>query len=225
MWKCETVLGYLTSFIERSNIIHILKTTDSTQFHNDSLTAVESLGYYSIVGLCRLHCLLGDYRLAVQVLAPIDVDDKRGLFTRVTASHVTLLYYLGFAYLMMKRYSDAVDTFAIILLAHSNNSKNRTACFADSQITNKYDKICALAAMAQSLSPGLGMDEQVRVTISEKYAESQARMVQRDHGVFADLFHFACPKFITPAPPDYQVPVNHDQDAYQLQVHFFFFFS
>jgi hypothetical protein len=40
------------------------------------------LGYFSIIGLLRLHCLLGDYYLALDVMANIDLMQRvRAPFT------------------------------------------------------------------------------------------------------------------------------------------------
>jgi translation initiation factor 3 subunit L len=64
------------------------------------------LGYFALVGQLRVHALLGDYRLALRCAAPLDLS-KRGLFTRVTACHVAVCYYLGWSYLMSRRYVDA----------------------------------------------------------------------------------------------------------------------
>lgn len=36
--------------------------------------------------------------------------------TQVPACHVTMCYYVGFAYMMVRRYQDAIRTFANILL-------------------------------------------------------------------------------------------------------------
>jgi translation initiation factor 3 subunit L len=38
------------------------------------------LGYFSIVGLLRMHCLMGDYWLALKTLDPIDLSKKVGAF-------------------------------------------------------------------------------------------------------------------------------------------------
>ncbi len=55
------------------------------------------LGYFSIIGLLRVHCLLGDYTLALKTMENVELN-KKGLFARVTACHVTTYYYVGFAY-------------------------------------------------------------------------------------------------------------------------------
>lgn len=66
------------------------------------------MGYFALVGLARVHCLLGDYYLSLRTLQPIDLT-RRGLYTRVTACHVSLYYYLAFAYLMTRRYTPVVQ--------------------------------------------------------------------------------------------------------------------
>lgn len=67
VWNIHMVLGYLTSFVERSGIVKLLQDPE-VQVVGSRLSVLESLGYYSLIGLCRLHCLTGDYRLALQVI-------------------------------------------------------------------------------------------------------------------------------------------------------------
>ena len=89
------------------------------------------LGYFSIVGLLRVHSLLGDFTLALKVMENVELNQKvssasdsrlirytdifQSPFTRVTACHVTTYYYVGFCYIMLRRYPDAVRTFVSIL--------------------------------------------------------------------------------------------------------------
>ncbi len=94
------------------------------------------MGYFSIVGLLRMHCLLGDYWLALKTLEPIDLS-KKGMFARVTACQITLYYYLGFAYLMMRRYVDAIKTFSTILLYISRTKQYHTRSY-------QYESVGAL---------------------------------------------------------------------------------
>jgi len=86
------------------------------------------LGYFSIVGLLRVHCLLGDYHLALKTMENVELN-KKGLFARVTACHVTTYYYIGFSYLMMRRYSDAIKSFAHILLFVSRTKQYHTRSY------------------------------------------------------------------------------------------------
>jgi hypothetical protein len=56
-----------------------------------------------MVGLLRVHCLIGDYRSALKAVEPIDME-KSGMFTKVPNCYITTLYYTGFGQMMMKRY-------------------------------------------------------------------------------------------------------------------------
>jgi translation initiation factor 3 subunit L len=90
------------------------------------------LGYFSVIGLLRVHVLLGDFTLALKVMENVELNQKVGIlhalsssfhtyvvskspFSRVTACHVTTYYYVGFCYIMLRRYPDAIRTFVTIL--------------------------------------------------------------------------------------------------------------
>lgn len=106
-------------------------------FGNHSL--YKNLGYFSLIGLLRLHTQLGDYYNALDSVRNVTISKKvrevaiflvivsgsntswvvtkgslkhkKGDFllqvlanTRVPASQIALYYYVGFCYLMMRRY-------------------------------------------------------------------------------------------------------------------------
>ncbi|MCO5576585.1 hypothetical protein L7F22_030398 [Adiantum nelumboides] len=61
------------------------------------------------------------------------------------------------------------------------------------------------------------VEENVNSQLREKQGEKMLRMQRNDEAVFDELFSFACPKFITLSPPNYEELVNYNQDAYRLQ--------
>ena len=66
------------------------------------------LGYYSLVGLLRVHSLIGDYHTGLAALYPLNIHDRSNLFTaKLPGCHISTYYYAGFAYLMLRRYTDA----------------------------------------------------------------------------------------------------------------------
>lgn len=234
MWKVQTVLGYLTSFVERSQIArdlaapstqHAIQRGVSSQYQQQQqqqqqqYSILKALGAFSLVGLCRAQCLLADYRYAIRVLDPVDIDDQRAIFTQITPCSLTLFYNLGFAYLMSRRYADALQVFSRVLISRrssiamlsksaSKEEAQTSHSFAEDQITNKYDKILALAALSSALSPGLRVDEQVRKLIQEKFeklsnAQNARTVTDETVAIFEELFAFACPKFLNPATPSY----------------------
>ena len=63
---------------------------------------------------------------------PVDLrPNKRGIFARVTACHITLHYYMGFAYFASERYVDAIKALSsIVLYLHSTNKQHHTHSYA-----------------------------------------------------------------------------------------------
>ncbi|OLY80390.1 Eukaryotic translation initiation factor 3 subunit L [Smittium mucronatum] len=179
------------------------------------------LGYFSLIGLLRVHCLLGDYTLALQSLENIDLGNHRALYTRVPACHVTLYYYVGFSYLMMRRYSDATRVFGTILNFVSRTRQYQVKSFHFDVINKKADQMYALLAMCMALSPSR-VDEQTHSMLREKYGEQQNRLQRGGEealATFQELFMHACPKFISPNIPNYdailaELAKEYDSQAY-----------
>jgi translation initiation factor 3 subunit L len=59
---------------------------------------------------------MGDYHSAMKALAPISINKRGGLHTKVIACYVSLYYYTGFVYMMTRRFSEAIRTFSHILV-------------------------------------------------------------------------------------------------------------
>lgn len=92
------------------------------------------LGYFSIICLLRVHVLLGDFTLALKVMDNVELTQRVGFYlsgsilsiqkpthyfqaplTRVTACHVSTYYHVGFCYIALRRYPDAIRTFVSII--------------------------------------------------------------------------------------------------------------
>jgi len=232
-WSVLKVLHYLQALIDKSHIRAHLRGEPSAvgnPFVASSLYTM--LGYFSLVGLLRVHCLLADYRLALKVVEDIDLARKgpapHGLFTRVTLCHITIFYYVGWCYLMLRRYTDAIKTFSNILFYIARTKQYHTRSYQYDQILKKNDQMYALLAVAASLSPQHALDENLVSTLRDKYADRMSRMQSNvvDLACFEDLFTFACPKFISPVPP----PLDDEgktsekynpQEAFRLQLRLF----
>lgn len=169
-----------------------------------------------------MHCLLGDYHGALRALDPIDLD-KPGLYAKVAGSHITALYYTGFSYLMMRRYTDCIRTLnaCLVYVNRSKQALARSASFE--QVLKKNDQMVSLLAMAFTLCPSNKLlEDGVKSNLQEKYGEKMVKMQLGEEAVFDELFSFACPKFITPQQPSYDDPLaNNSQDAYRLQLKMF----
>jgi len=223
VWSVHKVLYYLHAFVDKSGVkAHIRGETATSEFAKSPLYLM--LGYFSMVGLLRMHCLLADYRLALKTVEEIDLG-KKGLFTRVTACHISVFYYVGWAYLMSRRYTDAIKVFSNILFYIGRTKQYHTRSYQYDQILKKNEQIYALLALAISLSPQQQIDDNLLATLRDKFSERMSRMQSNnvDMSVYEELFSFACPKFISPAPPNYDnLPANYQpQEAYRLQLKLF----
>lgn len=121
VWNILCILNVLHSLVEMSNIKVQLEVSASGG-DPESVAGVfgrhsfyKMLGYFSLVGLLRVHSLLGDYYQAIKVLEPIEIH-KKSQYSHIPACQISTSYYVGFAYMMMRRYSDAIRTFSSILL-------------------------------------------------------------------------------------------------------------
>ena len=75
-------MNILYSLVEKSNINRQLEVfqeggdpaTVAGEFGNRSL--YKNLGYFSLIGLLRLHCQLGDYYLALEAVRNVQLSKK-----------------------------------------------------------------------------------------------------------------------------------------------------
>ncbi len=85
-------------------------------YEGHSSNVLRTMGYFSLIGLLRVHCLLGEYETALKALGPIQPFKTSNLLTpKVAGANIALYYYTGFSYLMLQRYLDATRAFNIIL--------------------------------------------------------------------------------------------------------------
>ncbi|KAF9364992.1 hypothetical protein BGX34_011829 [Mortierella sp. NVP85] len=213
IWSCYSVLNVLYSLIQKSRITEQLLVSknggDMQEAAGEygSRPLYKMLGYFSIVGLLRVHCLLGDFTLALKMMDNIELNKKQALFARVTACHVTTYYYVGFAYMMMRRYADAIKAFSHILTFINRTKQYHTRSYQHDQINKKGDQMYALLTMCVTLCP-TRLDENIHSQLREKYADQSNKLSKPEEAmqVFEDLFLFACPKFISPNGPNLDDP-------------------
>lgn len=231
IWNVLCVLNVLCSLVEKSNIKRQLEVhasggdAESVAGDFGRYPLYKKLGYFSLVGLLRLHSLCGDYYLAIKVLDNIELH-RKSQFSYVPACQITVSYYVGFAYMMMRRYSDAIRTFTSILLYIQRTKQLfQTRSYQNDQINKQTDKMYHLLAICLVLHPQY-VDEAVQQVLREKnYHEKMYKMQCGDLAEFESCFAMACPKFLAPAPPvdapveDYvKEPINHQIRVFMDEV-------
>ncbi|MCJ1472722.1 hypothetical protein MMC13_001371 [Lambiella insularis] len=224
-WGCYSVLNVLYSLIQRSQINEQLaamkRNEDPMAVAGEygSRNLYRMLGYFSIIGLLRVHCLLGDFSLALKTLDDIELN-KKAMFARVMAAHFTTYYYVGFSYMMMRRYADAIRMFSHILVFVSRTKNFQKNAQYDS-ITKKNDQMYALVAICVAFHP-TKLDDTIHTALREKYGDQLVKLQRggpESLPLFEELFRSACPKFISPTPPDFDNPsVNIDPVDHHLGI-------
>lgn len=207
VWNILCLLNVLHSLVDMSNIKQQLEATakgedpNSVAGEHGKLALYKMLGYFSLVGLLRVHSLLGDYHLAIKILEPIDIS-RKSQYTHVPACQISTSYYVGFAYMMMRRYSDAIRTFTSILLYIQRTKQLYSSrSYQNDQINKQTEQMYHLLAICLVLHPQC-IDESIQQVLREKnYNDNMYKMQCGDLEVFRNFFVFACPKFVSPCPP------------------------
>lgn len=158
------------------------------------------LGYFGLVGLLRLHSLLGDYYQAIKVLENVELY-KKSAYSHVPGCQISTAYYVGFAYTMMRRYADAIRTFSgILLYIQRTKQLFTTRSYQNDQINKQAEQMYHLLAICLVLHPQC-IDEGLQQALRDKnYHEKMYKMQYGELKEFEACFLFACPKFVSLTP-------------------------
>lgn len=228
VWNVLCVLNVLHSLVDKSNIKRQLEIyasggdPDSVAGEFGRHSLYKMLGYFSLVGLLRLHSLLGDYYQAIKVLENIELH-KKSQYSHVPACQISTSYYVGFAYMMMRRYSDAIRTFSSILLYIQRTKQLFSSrSYQNDQINKQTDQMYNLLAICLVLHPQC-IDESIQQVLREKnYHEKMYKMQYGDLAEFESCFLYACPKFLSPVPPPADSsPEDYTKEAIKHQTQVF----
>jgi len=230
VWNVHSVLNVLYCLVDTSRINEQLEVfandedPDSVAGDYGRLPLYKMLGYFSLIGLLRLHSLLGDYYQAIKELGSVDLN-KKTLYSTVPACQVTTYYYVGFAYMMMRRYEDAIRSFSSVLLYVIRAKQMfQTQSYQFDQIKKKTEQMYTMLCICLVLRPQR-IDESVNQALLEKLTDKMLKMQQGDISVFEECFSYSCPKFISPIPPNYDAPPqlssNSHMDPFNLQLRMF----
>ncbi|XP_014362150.2 eukaryotic translation initiation factor 3 subunit L [Papilio machaon] len=226
-WNVLCILNVLHSLVDKSNIKRQLEVyasggdPDSVAGEFGRHSLYKMLGYFSLVGLLRLHSLLGDYYQAIKVLENIELH-KKSQYSHVPACQISTSYYVGFAYMMMRRYSDAIRTLSSALLYIQRTKQLFSArSYQNDQINKQTDQMYHLLAICLVLHPQC-VDESIQQVLREKnYHEKMYKMQYGEMSEFESCFTFACPKFLSPCPPPIEPGSNYSRDAVKHQTQVF----
>ncbi|KAF8546864.1 eukaryotic translation initiation factor 3 subunit 6 [Imleria badia] len=218
-WSSYSVLNVLYSLIQKSHVNEWLKaraegkTDDETEHvagEYGTRPLYRQLGYFSLIGLLRVHVLLGDFTLALKVMEQVGLGlgvGQKAPFTAPTAAHVSTSYHAGVCYLMLRRVTDAARVFTGCLNWVMRARQYHTRSYQYDQINKTAERMYALLALCNTLAP-TRLDDNVMNIVREKYGDQMTRMGRGEEGLstFEEIFLYACPKFITANGPPYDDP-------------------
>jgi len=218
-WDTLEVMGYLQKMVTKSEINLILKDDandpEACRLHNAlagevGISHVQNvLGYFSLVSMARVHVMCGDYYTALKTVDNLDfrgnTSDQVPMYMRVTSCYITLYYNIGFSYLMMRRYSEAVKTLTQVLL-YITRTQHLAQPFQYEQTSKRSEQMYKLVAMCIALCPQRHVEDSIQQYLTEKYTDQMARLSKGEEGMFEEFFGYAGPKSIYPGVPNYNDP-------------------
>uniref|UniRef100_A0AC35TWH2 Eukaryotic translation initiation factor 3 subunit L n=1 Tax=Rhabditophanes sp. KR3021 TaxID=114890 RepID=A0AC35TWH2_9BILA len=215
-WNIYPVLNILYSLLSKAQINQQLKAIReglnpddiADQFGRSDLYF--KLGYFSLIGLLKIHVLLGDYHQALQTVEFLEMDPK-GLYNTVPNCYVNLHYYVGYSHMMMRNYGEATKIFVTCLLY----IQKTTTLYKvhNSNVQRKYnpmdfiikvkDQMLALLCICLALQPQK-IDESVLGALNDKHSDAYKSMSNGDLEEFKNCFLVGSPKFISPTVVAYE---------------------
>mmetsp|Transcript_53369 Transcript_53369/g.130396 ORF Transcript_53369/g.130396 Transcript_53369/m.130396 type:complete len:558 (-) Transcript_53369:168-1841(-) len=221
-WDTMEVLGYLQKMVVKSEINIILKEDnaepEACRLHNAlvaefGISHVQNvLGYFSLVSMARVHVMCGDYYTALKTVDNLDfrgnVSDQVPMYMRVTSCYISLYYNMGFSYMMMRRYSEAVKTMTQVLL-YITRTQHLAQPYQYEQITKRSEQMYKLIAMCIAISPQRQVEDSIMQYLQEKYQDQMSRLAKGEESMFEEFFQYAGPKAIYAGVPNYNdVPLK-----------------
>lgn len=229
-WAVEKVLSYLHQLTDVSV----------------NIPTFQYFALFASVTQSRLECLLGDYASSLAILEPVNtktvVPPPRGadedaksmtaveVVDSVFAAKLSMAYHQGVCYLMLRRYRDASKVLGDICASMQRGFKagEYKNVPGSDQFNKLYDRMIALLAIITHVCPETGfVDDSIARGIRDRHGKQLSKIEAGEEG-YEDLFIFACPKFVTPSVPKYELAITqgasagpHGQDAYKLQVRHF----
>jgi translation initiation factor 3 subunit L len=171
------------------------------------------IGYFSIIELSRVECLVCDYSASYETVSALIQPATSGassgtpaLYTTVFQSYLNLFYHTGISLIMLHRYSEAIELYSTIALhmarlqkpsgAGGNNANSKSSPY--NQYQKIGDKILSLTALAAALSPSTPLDDHVADLMANKLGDKFRRLkTGNDVNVYREIFDSSVPKFVS----------------------------
>ncbi|ESS70102.1 putative eukaryotic translation initiation factor 3 (eIF-3) interacting protein [Trypanosoma cruzi] len=170
-------------------------------------------GFFGIVTIAKVNVLLGDYMGALSALKPLDVYGRgRQILLVVAPAYVSLLYHMGFSYLMLRRYADASRVFRLSLTTKVSSRK----------FSEKMQFDCAYMHVISCILGGMQPDNLSWLVEPRKlsgFEDEKELLSAGDEERFREVFDRCSPKFL--AIPPITTIMYKGTDGKELQARLF----
>ncbi|KAL8274903.1 hypothetical protein Esti_001192 [Eimeria stiedai] len=212
VWPAFRVFELLQKMVQQSGIKALLQQqrqdpAGTKGFENE---IGYQLGYFALILQLRLQTQVGLFYAAVAAVEDIEISPK-AFYWRVPAAHICFVFHLGFAYMMLRRYQDAIRLMSqtLIALARQRGQLAASASSQSATITRGVDRMHVLLLICAKLS-GSKLDDSIHQTIKERYTDKYYKLQQDTEEAYCELFTWAAPRFIDPAAPP-----TYDEEAFE----------
>ena len=197
VWTVEAAVKILTEVRNASGVAEVLATSANPAqaiFTPGPKHVRLALGYFAAIGLVRIATQLGDYFGALAAASAFRLNTPAGLAAslKVPPAHGALHYYVGFAMLMLRRYTDAV---ALLQQALAVKAVSRP------YLETLQSQVVMLLHITSTLGDVETKDyvalvpQKARALFS--HDEDLALLASGDVDRYRDIFARAAPKFFT----------------------------
>jgi len=213
VWGVHSVLNVLQTLVTTSRINQQLSAYNEKKSMDEvhdiggifgQTQLYKMLGYFSLIGLLRLQCQLGDYHQAMKAIENVSLRMKTTAASDAADCLITTYYYEAWCKIMTRKYQDAIDALQEVLLYIERGRKtilNKESQYKNDMLNKMQDKMFNMLAMCIVLYP-CRIDESLEQSMKEKVTfDKLNRMQDGDVKIFEEIFNFCSPKFVSPTPP------------------------
>eukprot|EP00922_Rhytidocystis_sp_ex-Travisia-forbesii_P070844 GHVS01105768.1.p1 GENE.GHVS01105768.1~~GHVS01105768.1.p1 ORF type:complete len:603 (+),score=99.51 GHVS01105768.1:127-1935(+) len=224
MWKSSSVLEFLHLLVERSNVKEFMKKHKDEVYRGlpDDVELKYQLGYFGLICLLRVHVLFGNHRLGLQMVADMEFS-TRSFYWRAPACHVTLFYNLGFAFMMLKRYADAVRHVSqLLIFVTKQRGYLSSQSYQQPAMTKLVDKMFILVMICNTMNPQTrAVDETITTILKDKYNDQLYKLQEDDEQSYREMFLRCAPKFVNAAAVVAGYEEGNKNESSQRQLNLF----
>lgn len=179
VWEPHAVLGLLRRAVDASGVQAQLELahTSGPREAFASWAVPEMLrlvGVYSLACLVRAESKVGDYAAAVEA-GRLLTPEVAAEFVQVTDAELLVFRHLGFSLAMLGRFAEAGAIVSrALMLVHRSSQLLARESTASRFMQTTAERMLALLALCESLSPGAAADELTRKKVMLKYETERA---------------------------------------------------